>query len=150
MKITLEGILDQWKIDCVIDEMNLDSASIETAKLHAKYLELLSYTKLNLRKLDNEFKILLRDKWMYYEGKLTKEEMDERKWDYDPFKGMSKPLKSNMDYYYDADEHVQLIQSKIEYHKTVKDTLEEIINNLKWRHSQIKNIIDWRRFTSGA
>jgi hypothetical protein len=146
----LEDIHTMWAKDAVIDEMNLDTASIDTAKLHAKYLELLSNTKLQLRRLDNEFKILLRDKWMYYEGKLTKEEMDERKWDYDPFKGMSKPLKSNMDYYYDADEHIQLLQSKIEYHKTVKETLEEVINNLKWRHSSIKNAIDWRRFTSGA
>jgi hypothetical protein len=148
--MTLEQILECWKRDCVIDEMNLDTASIDTAKLHAKYLELLGYTKLQLRKLDNEFKILLRDKWMYYEGKLTKEEMDERKWDYDPFKGMSKPLKSNMDYYYDADEHIQLIQSKIEYHKTVKDTLEEIISTLRWRHQTIRNVVEWRRFTSGA
>jgi hypothetical protein len=146
----LDDIHAMWNKDCIIDEMNLDTASMDTAKLHSKYLELLSNTKLQLRRLDNEFKILLKDKWLYYEGRLTKEEMDERKWDYDPFKGNSKPLKTNMDYYYDADEHVQLLQSKIEYHKTVKEVLEEIINNLKWRHSSIKNAIDWRRFTSGA
>jgi hypothetical protein len=146
----LEDIHTMWAKDAVIDEMNLDTASMDTAKLHAKYLELLSNTKLQLRRLDNEFKILLKDKWLYYEGKLTKEEMDARKWDYDPFKGMSKPLKTNMDYYYDADEHIQLLQSKIEYHKATKEVLEEIINNLKWRHSSIKNAIDWRRFTSGG
>ena len=26
----------------------------------------------------------------------------------------------------------------------------EIINNLKWRHSTIKNMIDWRRFEAGS
>ena len=29
-------------------------------------------------------------------------------------------------------------------------TLEEIMNNIRWRHSTIKNMIDWRRFTSGG
>ena len=149
--LSLENILKEWsEKDCIIDEMNLDTASIDTAKLHAKYLQLLSLTKLQLKRLDNELKVLLKDKWMYYEGRMTKEEMDDKKWDYDPFKGSAKPLKSNMDYYYEADKHVQELTSKIEYIKTTKETLEEIINNLKWRHSSIKNAIDWRRFTSGS
>lgn len=148
--MNLEQILEMWKRDCIIDEMNLDTASIDTAKLHAKYLELLSITKLQLKKLDNEFKVLLKDKWVYYGGGMDKEEMDNRGWKYDPFDGMRKPLKGDLDYFYESDKDIQNIQSKIEYQKTVKDTLEEIINNLKWRHSQIKNIIDWRRFTSGA
>ena len=41
-------------------------------------------------------------------------------------------------------------EARIEYIKTIKETLEEIINNIRWRHSSIKNAIDWRRFESGA
>jgi ABC-type taurine transport system substrate-binding protein len=55
-----------------------------------------------------------------------------------------------MDYYYNSDPHIQEAEARIEYIKTIKETLEEIINNIRWRHSSIKNAIDWRRFESGA
>jgi hypothetical protein len=55
-----------------------------------------------------------------------------------------------MDYFYNSDSHIQAAQGQIEYLKTLIDTLEEIMNNIRWRASNIKNMIDWRRFTSGT
>lgn len=55
-----------------------------------------------------------------------------------------------MDYYYDADPHIQEANARIDYLKTMIDTLEEIISNIRWRHSTIKNMIDWRKFESGS
>ena len=43
--ITLENVLDMWKTDSVIDENELDKVTIDTSKLHAKYLELFSIAK---------------------------------------------------------------------------------------------------------
>ena len=54
-----------------------------------------------------------------------------------------------MDYYYDSDPVIQEAQARIEYLKEVVDTLKEIIDNIKWRHQTIKNMIEWRKFTSG-
>jgi len=48
--INLDELLVMWKKDAEIDEMNLDEASQKTAKVHAKYLELISVTKLQLKK----------------------------------------------------------------------------------------------------
>ena len=42
----LQTILDMWKEDSIIDEMALDESSRQSAKLHGKYLELLSVNKL--------------------------------------------------------------------------------------------------------
>lgn len=96
-----------------------------------------------------EFKVLLKQKWLWYNGKLTKDQIDELGWEYDALNGL-KVLKGDMDYYYDSDPHIQESQARIEYIKTIKETLEEIINNIRWRHSSIKNAIDWRKFESGA
>ena len=41
----LQTILDMWKEDSIIDEMALDESSRQSAKLHGKYLELLSVNK---------------------------------------------------------------------------------------------------------
>ncbi len=147
--LNLEDVLKMWAKDSEIDDIRLDDASKNTAKLHAKYLEMLSISKLQLRKKDLEFKTLLKNKWLWYNGKLSKTEIDNLGWEYDALNGL-KILKGEMDYYYDADPHIQEAQARIDYLKTLIDTLEEIINNIRWRHSTIKNMIDWRRFESGS
>ena len=147
--LNLEDVLKMWAKDSEIDDIRLDDASKNTAKLHAKYLEMLSISKLQIRRKELEFKTLLKNKWLWYNGKLSKTEIDNLGWEYDALNGL-KILKGEMDYYYDADPHIQEAQARIDYLKTLIDTLEEIINNIRWRHSTIKNMIDWRRFESGS
>lgn len=149
MKLDLESILAMWKEDCVIEEMNLDEESRKTPSLHAKYLEIHSLTKLRLKKAELDQKTLLKDKWLYYNGKMDEETIQQKGWDFDPFNGL-RVLKGDMDHYYDADIDIQASEEKIAYYKTIISTLDEIINNLRWRHSTIKNMIDWRRFESGG
>tara|TARA_Y100000033_G_scaffold40529_1_gene40568 strand:+ start:497 stop:943 length:447 start_codon:yes stop_codon:yes gene_type:complete len=144
----LEQIHEMWKKDSEIDEMNLDESSRQSAKLHSKYLELLSVNRLKLKKLDMDFKVLLRDKWSHYNGKLSQEEMDSKGWDYDPLNGLTV-LKGDMDKWYDADPVIQEHQAKMQYSQEICDTLKEILENIKWRHQNIKNMIEWRKFTSG-
>ena len=54
-----------------------------------------------------------------------------------------------MDKFYDSDPVIQEAQAKIEYLEEVDKILKEILENIKWRHQNIKNIIEWRKFTSG-
>ena len=137
-----------WAKDCVIDSNELDKSSREQPILHAKYLELLSTYKLQLKRAEFSQKSLLKDKWLWYNGKMDHSEIIEKGWNPDPFNGL-KILKGEMDHYYDTDPEIQESELKIQYYKNVIDTLEEIINNIKWRHSTIKNIIDWKKFESG-
>ena len=86
--LTLEQVFEMWKKDCQIDENNLDAATIENAKLHSKYLELHSMSKLQLKRKELEFKVLLKDKWLWYNGKMTQDEIQAKGWDYDPLNGL--------------------------------------------------------------
>ena len=147
--MNIESLLEMWKKDAPIDEMALDEASRDSAKLHSKYLELYSVARLRLKKLELDFKPLLRDKFLHYGGKLSQEELDQKKWDYDPLNGLTV-LKGDMDKWYDADEVIQTHQKKMAYQQEVVDTLKEILDNVKWRHQTIKNMIEWRKFTSGV
>jgi len=144
----LESIIEMWKKDSVINEMQLDESSRDSAKLHSKYLELLSINRLKLRKYEMDMKVLLKNKWLHYNGKLTKEEIDTLGWSYDPLNGL-KVLKGELDYYYDSDADIQKQQAKIQYIQEMCDVLKEIMENIKWRHQNIKNMIEWRKFTSG-
>jgi|TARA_B110000977_G_scaffold29086_1_gene37672 hypothetical protein len=147
--MNLESVLEMWKKDSVIEQFNLDDTSRNTPALHAKYLELLSIAKLQLKKADLTQKSLLKKKWLYYNGKLTQDQIVELGWEFDPFNGL-KVLKGEMEYYYDADVDIQRSEEKILYHKTMIETLTEIVTNLNWRHQTIGNMIKWRQFEAGG
>ena len=146
--IELEKILEEWREDCTIDNMRLDETSRNTPLLHAKYLELLSQSKLRLKRAELKQKSLLKDKWLWYNGKMSQEEVAEKNWDPDPFNGL-KIMKGDMDHYYDSDPEIQKSEELIEYWKTVVSTLTEIVDTIKWRHQTIGNIIKWKQFESG-
>ena len=145
-----EQILEMWKNDGQIDELKLDDTTIRMARIHSKYLELLTIAKMTRKKYDLEYKTLLKDKWLYYNGKLSKDQIDAFKWQYDPFGGLNKPLKGDMNYYYDADTDIQRSQALLEVQKIQVETIEEIMNTIRWRHQNIGNIIKWRSFEAGA
>jgi len=147
--MNLDDIFAMWKRDSQIDENNLDQATLENAKLHSKYLELHSNAKLQVKRKELAFKILLKDKWLWYNGKMTQDEMTAKGWSFDPLNGL-KILKGEMDYYYDSDKEIQESQATIEYWKTIEEALKEIMDTIKWRHQSIKNMIEWRKFTSGV
>ena len=147
--IDLKQIHEMWSEDCKISQSKLDETSRVTPMLHAKYLELLSTTKLQLKRAEFVQKGLLKDKWLYYEGKMSKEDIEEKGWVFDPYDGLNIRTKHDKEYYYESDPDIQKSEEKIQYYKVVIETLEDIINTIRWRHATIKNIIDWHRFESG-
>jgi len=146
--IDLKQVHEMWQNDCTINNNQLDDTSRQTPILHAKYIQLWSTAKLELRRAEFDQKKLLKDKWLYYNGKMDQETIKEKGWVPDPFDGL-KVLKGEMEYYYDSDPEIQKSEEKIQYWKTVTETLTEIIDNLKWRHQTISNIIKWKQFESG-
>ena len=147
--LDIEKILLEWQSDSVINDNKLDQTSVDNAKLHAKYLQWLSLAKLQLKKAQMNQKSLLKDKWLYYNGKMSQDEIESRGWDYDPFDGL-KVMKGDMDYYYDSDKDIQKTEEKIAYFKTLVETLQEIVETLRWRHQTIGNIIRWKQFEAGG
>lgn len=145
----LQKILDQWKTDCEIGQHELDEESRKVPALHAKYIELRARAKHRLKELKHQQYDLLKYKFLYYNGKLDKDAIKEKGWKFDPFDGL-KVLKGDMNYYYNSDLDLQEAEEKVAYYENIIETLDEIINNLKWRHSTIKNMIDWRRFEAGG
>ena len=149
MNIKLSDIQEMWKKDCQIDDIELDRSSLQVPILHAKYSEILTNQKLIQIRYENQLKDLQKNKWLWYTGKLSQEEIQEKNWDYDPFNGLTI-LKSDYDKFFGADRDIQKAIEKMEYCKVVVEYLQDIVSQLTWRHQTIKNIIEWRRFMAGS
>ena len=138
-----------WKVYSVIDQIDLEKASLNTPSLHAKYLELLNEKRLSLKSYEVKYNQLLKKKWLWYTDKLSKEEIDELGWAYDPFDG-HRVIKQDYNYYFNADKDLSDLKLKVEYLTECVDALKEILNIITWRHQSIKNAIDWLKFTNPA
>ena len=79
---------------------------------------------------------------------MSQDEIVELGWDPDPFNGL-KILKGEMEHYIEADPELVTSEAKIEYLKTLIDTLREIVTNLNWRHQTIGNMIRYKQFEAG-
>ena len=88
-------------------------------------------------------------KWLYYTGKIDKDSLDNMGWE--PFElDIKSRNKLDLERFLEADKDMIDIQEKIEYQKEKISYLESIIKTVVNRNFLVKNIIDWRKFTSGA
>lgn len=147
--MNLDEIKAEWKKDCQIDDIELDKSSLEVPKLHAKYSELLTDHVIKLKNLELKRQLLLKDKWLWFNGKLDQERINELGWKDDPFDGL-KIMKNDMQVFFNADTDLQKITAQIEYLNITINFLKECMQNITWRHQTIKNTIEWRKFMAGA
>jgi len=144
----LDGILAQWATDCEIGH-NLDKASRETPQLHGKYLGYYIQAKLLMKRAEDKQQTLLKNKFLWYNGKMSQDEINDLGWVHDPFNGL-KIMKGDLSYYYDSDPEIQQSESTLVYYKTMVEALKEIMDTLKWRHQSIGNSIRWKQFEAGV
>ena len=102
----IKKILELWEEDSKISGTSLDEDSRKTPQLHAKYLGYLADAKMQRTRAEMQQKSLLKDKWMYYNGKMDEDEMNSKGWDYDPLGG-NLVMKGDMGKIYDADLAIQ-------------------------------------------
>ena len=145
--ITLNELQEEWTSDCKIDELNLGTESTKTPELHSKYLNHLTTFKLQLRKYESHMLSLRRIKWRYFRGELSKEELSDLGWE--QYLG-NQPLKNEMQEFLDSDCDVMKIVDKVEYIKTCLYQCEFIMKSLNSRTWDIKNAVEWVKFTNGS
>ena len=145
----LEDIQELWTSDCVLDDVQLDLESKRIPELHNKYYKIFSDEKLRLVKFESRKKELSRLKWLYYTGKIDRDSLDNMGWE--PFElDIKSRNKVDLDRFLESDKDMIDIQEKIAYQKEKIEYLESIIKSLNTRGFQIKNAIEWKRFTMGT
>ena len=138
----LQKINEMWARDSVIDDTLIDQASIKIPQLHQKYLTLLSEFTLLSKKKKQELKKAQHHKFLYYAGKAPPEQYEDKPFNY-------KVLKGEAWNWVNIDDDIQNIELKIDYYDTVLRTIEEILKQVNQMSYNIKNVIEWRRFTGG-
>ena len=144
--MTLDEIQNEWEKDAEIDDNYLGENSTKTPKLHSKYLRLLIGAKLKHTKLQSDYNQLRKNKFRYFRGEMSRDELTHNGWE--QWQGV-KPLKNEMDEFLTGDSDLNTMKIKIEYLETMIYLLESILGQLKARDWQIKTAVEWKRFLAG-
>ena len=144
--MNLEELRNMSKTDLVMDETEFDIESLKTPQLHNKYLIFYTDEKLILGKMKSDLYRLKKDKWLYYTGKMSQEELNEMDWE--PFS--LNILKTDIDKFTNADNDIILLNNKILLQQEKVDYLESIIKIVNNRQWNIRSAIDWIKFTNGS
>lgn len=144
--MNLEQLMAMWESDCKIDDNHLGEASTDTPNLHSKYINHLVSYKLKLAKLKGEYNLLRKNKFRYYRGELSRQELEDCGWQ--QWQGV-KPLKNEMDEFLQGDTDLVQMEQKVEYLNTIVYFLESVLSQIRSRDFQIKNGIQWKQFLVG-
>ena len=124
------------------EESHMDTSSLSIPELHAKYLQLIYDEKLALEYFKTEYKVLKRDKWLYYTGKA------------DPQVYKKKPfnltiLKADVDKFLDADTDLNAIHLKVKAQEEKLNLITDIVKTIVGHSFSVGNAIKWKKFLNG-
>ena len=146
--VTIEDVITQWEEDSTpISETRYAEASVETAKLHSKYLRYMVHFRRERTKVKSDHDILRRYKFRYYRGELSRRELETLGWDQWQY---AKPLKNEMEELVRGDSDIRKFVAKIEDADTAIEALTEILKQIKDRGFAIGNAIKWKIFLAGG
>ena len=141
--IDLPTLQKMWEKDSKIDIDNLHTESLNIPVLHAKYYDIYNNLMLLRKKSEQQKKNIRHERYEYYSGKA-----DPDIYIKDPFPKKIRD-KDTMAKYLDADERLSGVSLKCEYYDVMLKYIEEILKQIGNRTYQIKNSIEFMRFSSG-
>lgn len=144
--MTLDQISEEWRKDSAIDSTELGTESLKIPQLHSKYMKIYFDERQKLKAYEFKSRETFLKKYEYFNGRMSREELEEAGWE--PF--VKKLLKHEIDMYLDSDKDIINIKMRMEAQKEKIDFLEEVLKNLNQRNYQIRNAIEWQRFTNGV
>lgn len=143
--ISLEQIANEWEKDSKMDTTEPGKEMVRIPILHNKYNRFLSAHNLAAKKAIIELNKMRKLKWMYYNGKLSQEELDKYGWEQFPF-----TLKQDLNVYLDGDEDMAKLQAKKSYHEEAANYCIYVMKELHSRTFQLKAYMEWEKFIHGA
>jgi hypothetical protein len=141
--VDLDTIQRMWSEDAKIDPDNLHTESLNIPILHAKYFDLYNNLVLLKKKAEQQRKNIRHERYEYFSGKADPDVYIDN-----PFPKKIRD-KETMQKYLDADEKLSGVSLKIDYYETMLQYLENILKQITNRTYQIKNAIEFMRFTAG-
>jgi len=143
--LKLEDIQELWHRDREIDYTELGTESIRIPLIHDKYLKIFTDERIRLKGVEFELSKLVRTKTEYYSGKMSQEELERHGWE----QYLGRLLKNEITNYIESDNDVIKLKQQLVVLQEKVNYLDSVIRMINNRGFQIKNALDWLKFSHG-
>jgi len=143
--LKLEDIQELWHRDSEIDYTELGTESIRIPQIHDKYLKIFTDERIRLKGVEFELSKMVRTKTEYYSGKMSQEELERRGWE----QYLGRLLKNEIVKYIESDNDVIKLKQQLVVLQEKINYLDSVIRMINNRGFQIKNALDWLKFSHG-
>jgi hypothetical protein len=143
--VTIDVLMAAWAEDTHIDASAMEKELLKISHLHGKYLNVMSYHRHLVRKMEADYKLMKGLREDYYQGHLTKEELDERGWD--PIQHvLSNPQIARK---LETDIELNKLLLKKVAHEEIVSYCEGVLKSLHNRTWDLGNYTKYLQLTSG-
>lgn len=133
----LEEIMELADKDAKIDYTEIGTESMTVTKLISKWLGIYALESVTFLKLKRQYEGEKKNKWEYYSGKGET-----------PFE--LRLLKTDIPLYLDNDPDLTKVKDRMDLQEVKMKFIEGYVKALQQRGYNLKNALDYLKFTSGA
>ena len=142
--VSIETLMKEWSEDTKIDPTSMDVETLKISFLHSKYLNIMSYHRHMVRKIESDYKARKTIKEEFYDGHLTEEEIQANK--LDPHDLLSKGTRNRK---IEIDKELANILLKKVAHEEIVSYCESVLKSLNNRSWDLGNFIKYKIHTDG-
>lgn len=143
--VNIEHLMTEWSQDSIVDSTAMEKELLKISHLHSKYLNIMSYHRHLVRKMEADYKMMKGLREDYYQGHLTKEELDERGWE--PMQHvLTNPQIARK---LETDGELNKLLLKKIAHEEIVSYCESVLKSLNNRTWDLGNYTKYLQLTSG-
>ena len=143
--VNIDSLMKEWSQDSGIDSTAMEKELLKISHLHSKYLNIMSYHRHLVRKMEADYKMMKGLREDYYQGHLTKEELDERGWE--PMQHvLTNPQIARK---LETDGELNKLLLKKIAHEEIVSYCESVLKSLNNRTWDLGNYTKYLQLTSG-
>ena len=142
--VTLDTLMKEWSQDTIINVKEIQKELLKISHLHGKYLNIMSYHRVMLRKMETDYKVMRGLREDYYWGRLSKEELDEYGWEQYQIDLKSNPAVTRK---LDTDGELNELLLKRIAHGEIVDYCESVLKSLNSRTWDLGNVLKYQQMS---
>lgn len=143
--VTLENLMKEWSDDTGIDPTSMEKETLKISYLHGKYLNIRAHHNILLRKMEADYKLLKGLREDYYQGHLSKDELDERGWEPNQHILSNPQIARKLD----TDPELNKMLLKRIAHEEIVSYCDMVLKSLNNRTWDLGNFIKYQQMTQG-
>jgi len=143
--VNIEDLMSEWSNDTNIDSTSMELELLKISHLHGKYLNIMSYHRHLVRKMEADYKIMKGLKEDYYAGRLSEEELQDRKWEPMQFVLSDPKIARKLE----TDKDLNTLLLKKVAHEEIVEYCTGVLKSIHNRSWDLKTYCDYVKFTAG-